>query len=251
MKKGISRIAAAVLTLSLMLTGCGSAGEEQTTVVTTEATTEAATEATTEEVTEAVTEVATVGEATAGEAAAPVKYSFSGKSFTITLYHDKAPETCENFEKLVSSGFYDGLVFHRVIEGFMAQGGDPTGTGAGGSDTTIKGEFKSNGVENDLSHTRGVISMARSQDPNSASSQFFICFTDDERVSAALDGEYAAFGKVTDGLEVVDAFLEVPRDTSPFSGEPDSMPTSPIVIEKAVMGEKDADGNSTVIVTMQ
>lgn len=246
MKKGIGKIAAAVLAFSLMLTGCGSTGEA-TTVVTTEATTEVTTEATTE----AATEAATVGEATAGEAAAPMKFSFSGKSFTITLYHDKAPETCENFEKLVSSGFYDGLVFHRVIDGFMAQGGDPTGTGAGGSDTTIKGEFKSNGVENDLSHTRGVISMARSQDPNSASSQFFICFTDNPNVAAALDGEYAAFGKVTDGMDVVDAFLEVPRGESPFSGEQDAMPMYPIIIEKAVMGEKDADGNSTVIVTMQ
>lgn len=240
MKRRISRIAAAVLTFSLMLTGCGSTGEA-TTVVKTEATTEAATEAEPETVTEA---------ASAEESAAPVKYDFSGKSFTITLYHDKAPITCENFEKLVSAGFYDGLNFHRVVEGFMAQGGDPTGTGAGGSDTTIKGEFSANGVENDLSHTRGVVSMARSQDPNSASSQFFICFTDDENVAKALDGQYAAFGKVTEGMEVVDAFLEVPRITS-LSGEPDSSPTAPITIDTAVMGEKDADGNSTVIITMK
>ena len=239
MKKRISKIAAAaVLTLSLMLTGCGSSGEEKTTAAATEAVTEAATEAPSEQ-------------ASAEEGEAPLKqYGFSGKSFTITLYHDKAPITCENFEKLVNAGFYDGLNFHRVVEGFMAQGGDPTGTGAGGSEETIKGEFASNGVDNDLSHTRGVVSMARTQDPNSASSQFFICFTDDERVAQALDGQYAAFGKVTEGMEVVDAFLEVPRITS-MSGEADSSPTDPITIDKAVMGEKDADGNSTVIITMK
>jgi len=112
-----------------------------------------------------------------------------------------APRTVENFVSLVESGFYDGLTFHRIISGFMIQGGDPTGTGMGGSDETIKGEFSANGVTNNLSHTRGTISMARSNHPDSASSQFFIVHED----STFLDGQYAAFGYVTEGMEVVDA----------------------------------------------
>ena len=131
-------------------------------------------------------------------------------TFTITLYPEYAPITCENFEKLVNDGFYNGLTFHRVVEDFMAQGGDPNGNGTGGSDSNIKGEFLQNGVDNKLSHTRGVVSMARSQDPDSASSQFFICYTDD---CSFLDGQYAAFGKVTEGMEVVDSFLNVERVT--------------------------------------
>ena len=136
-----------------------------------------------------------------------------GSSFVITLYPDEAPITCENFEKLVKDGFYDGLKFHRVVDGFMAQGGDPSGDGTGGSSETIKGEFSQNGVENNLSHTRGVVSMARSNDPDSASSQFFICYSDDDTF---LDGQYAAFGKVTSGMDIVDQIsnLEVEtRDT--------------------------------------
>ena len=112
----------------------------------------------------------------------------------------QAPITVANFVKLVKKGFYDGLTFHRIMQGFMIQGGDPLGTGMGGSDETIKGEFSSNGVQNNISHKRGVISMARSSDPDSASSQFFICDAD----STFLDGEYAAFGEVTDGMDVVD-----------------------------------------------
>ncbi len=111
-----------------------------------------------------------------------------------------APITVTNFVKLAKDGFYDGLTFHRIIDGFMIQGGDPTGTGNGGSSEEIKGEFSSNGVENNISHTRGVISMARAQNPNSASSQFFIVQKD----STYLDGDYAAFGHVTKGMEVVD-----------------------------------------------
>ncbi len=111
-----------------------------------------------------------------------------------------APITVENFVNLANDGFYDGLTFHRVIDGFMIQGGDPSGDGTGGSDETIKGEFSSNGVTNGLTHTRGVISMARSSDPDSASSQFFIMHED----SPHLDGEYAAFGRVIEGIEVVD-----------------------------------------------
>ncbi len=152
-------------------------------------------------------------------------------SIVITLYPDKAPITCENFKKLVSEGFYDGLTFHRVVDGFMAQGGDPNGDGTGGSSETIKGEFSSNGVENDLSHQRGIVSMARAMDPDSASSQFFICYGD----CSSLDGSYAAFGEVTEGMEVVDSFLDVER-TMNSSGEM-AVPTKPIVIEKAQMTE--------------
>jgi peptidyl-prolyl cis-trans isomerase B (cyclophilin B) len=121
------------------------------------------------------------------------------------LYPEIAPITCENFLKLVRDGFYDGLIFHRVIPGFMIQGGDPTGTGMGGPGYTIKGEFAANGVANDLKHTRGVISMARAYDPNSAGSQFFIMHAD----AAYLDGQYAAFGKMTDGYDVLDEIAMV------------------------------------------
>ena len=149
----------------------------------------------------------------------------NGGEFIIELCPEQAPITCENFLKLVKSGFYTGLTFHRVIDGFMAQGGDPEGTGCGGSDENIKGEFRINGVNNTLSHTRGVISMARSQNPNSASSQFFICYGD----CTFLDGQYAAFGKVTEGMEVVDDFLKIDRRMS-FGGER-SVPVEPIVMK--------------------
>ena len=149
----------------------------------------------------------------------------NGGEFIIELYPEVAPITCENFLSLVKSGFYNGIGFHRVIDGFMAQGGDPEGTGCGGSGKNIKGEFAMNGVMNTLSHTRGVISMARSQHPDSASSQFFICYGD----CTFLDGQYAAFGKVTEGMEVVDDFLSIPRRMS-FGGEV-SVPTEPIVMK--------------------
>lgn len=172
------------------------------------------------------------------------KSAYSGE-FIITLYPEYAPITCENFEKLVSEGFYDGLTFHRVVEGFMAQGGDPQGTGMGGSKDTIKGEFASNGVENNLSHKRGIVSMARSQMPDSASSQFFICYDDS---CSFLDGNYAAFGEVTDGMEVVDNFLKVPRS---LGGDGDiSSPNNPITIKTAIMIEDDQNGNPRVQVTM-
>ena len=128
---------------------------------------------------------------------------------TIQLDQTVAPVTCANFVELAESGFYDGLTFHRIIAGFMMQGGDPSGNGTGGSDNNIFGEFKSNGHENNLSHTRGVVSMARAQAPNSASSQFFICHED----SDFLDGEYAAFGVVTEGMDVVDAVCETAEPT--------------------------------------
>ena len=122
----------------------------------------------------------------------------------LELDADVAPITVANFAKLVNEGFYNGLTFHRIISGFMIQGGDPEGTGMGGSDETIKGEFSANGVKNDISHVRGVISMARSSANDSASSQFFIVHED----STFLDGQYAGFGKVTSGIEIVDKICE-------------------------------------------
>lgn len=134
----------------------------------------------------------------------------NGGIMRLELYPDIAPITVKNFLDLVNDGFYDGLIFHRVINNFMIQGGDPTGTGMGGSENTIKGEFAQNGVKNDLSHTRGVISMARSQSYDSASSQFFIVHQD----STYLDGSYAAFGKMVDGYDVLDEIATTPTDSS-------------------------------------
>ena len=130
-------------------------------------------------------------------------------TITVELDGDIAPITVQNFMDLANDGFYDGLTFHRIISGFMMQGGDPNGNGTGGSENTIKGEFSANGVENSLSHTRGAISMARSQAYDSASSQFFICHAD----STFLDGQYACFGYVTDGMDVVDAVCEAAQPT--------------------------------------
>ena len=140
----------------------------------------------------------------------------------LELDHQSAPITCQNFEELVKSGFYDGLTFHRIIKGFMIQGGDPEGTGCGGSGKEVIGEFKANGVNNTISHKRGVISMARSQLFNSASSQFFICDANDE----FLDGQYAAFGHVVQGMEVVDKIASTKTDRN-------DRPLQKVVIEKA------------------
>jgi peptidyl-prolyl cis-trans isomerase B (cyclophilin B) len=129
----------------------------------------------------------------------------NGKEIEIELYPEIAPISCANFEKLVNEGFYNGLTFHRVIAGFMIQGGCPNGTGTGGPGWHIKGEFLANGVPNELKHTRGVLSMARAQDPNSAGSQFFIMHED----APYLDGQYAAFGKVVSGMETVDEIAAV------------------------------------------
>ncbi len=132
-----------------------------------------------------------------------------GDTMTAELYPEVAPKTVENFVGLINKGFYDGIIFHRVIEGFMIQGGDPTGTGMGGSGENIEGEFKSNGhPENTLKHLRGVLSMARAMSPNSASSQFFIMHKD----APHLDGQYAAFGKIIEGIEVVDKIATVQTD---------------------------------------
>lgn len=153
-----------------------------------------------------------------------VRFTMSdGGTFTVVCAPEYAPETVENFLSLVKSGFYDGLTFHRVLDAFVAQGGDPSGNGTGGSDKTIKGEFYSNGFEqNTLPHLRGSVAMARSQAPDSASSQFYICYDD----LPNLDGNYAVFGQVTEGMDVVDGFLKIPRDSQ-------GMPQTPIVIEKA------------------
>lgn len=132
----------------------------------------------------------------------------SGGQVKIELYPEVAPETVKNFVKLVGEGFYDGLIFHRCIPGFMIQGGDPQGTGMGGSKDEIRGEFASNGFKNNLKHERGVISMARTANPNSASSQFFIMAA----TSPHLDGEYAGFGKVIEGIEEVDRIVNVPKN---------------------------------------
>ena len=132
----------------------------------------------------------------------------NNKVMEAELYKEYAPITVENFLELVNQHFYDGLIFHRVIAGFMIQGGDPTGTGMSGSGKNIKGEFLANGVVNNLKHERGVLSMARAMDPNSASSQFFIMHQD----APHLDGNYAAFGKITKGIEVVDEIASVETD---------------------------------------
>ncbi len=131
-----------------------------------------------------------------------------GGVIKIELYPDIAPITVDNFVKLCNEGFYDGLIFHRVIKGFMIQGGDPEGTGMGGPGYSIKGEFEQNGVKNDLKHTEGVISMARSADPDSAGSQFFIM----HKTSPHLDGAYAAFGKTIEGMDVVNKIAETRTD---------------------------------------
>ena len=134
----------------------------------------------------------------------------NGKKMTVELYPDVAPNTVKNFVSLCNKGFYNGTIFHRVIPGFMIQGGDPEGTGMGGPDYCIRGEFTANGFQNDLLHTRGVISMARTMDPNSAGSQFFIMTTD----SPHLDGQYAAFGMVTEGMDVVNKIADTDTDYS-------------------------------------
>ena len=180
----INRILAAAAT-AFLLTGCGS---------------------------QKVSSVSTVSEGTSEKSVPETVYvEMEVENYgTITLELDgrSAPLTVANFTELVNSGFYDGLTFHRIIDGFMIQGGDPNGDGTGGSEKTIKGEFSSNGVENGISHKKGVISMARAQDPDSASSQFFIMVED----SPFLDGDYAAFGHVTKGQEIVD---KIAKDAKP------------------------------------
>ena len=152
----------------------------------------------------------------------------NGKQIKIELDYTNAPISAQNFAHLAAKGFYNGLIFHRVIKGFMIQGGDPTGTGLGGPGHRIKGEFKNNGVNNNLKHARGVVSMARANDPNSAGSQFFIMHQD----GFFLDGQYAAFGKVVSGMEAVDEIANTKTG-------PNDRPLSPQKIKLIeVVGEK-------------
>lgn len=194
--KRLFKIIALILAMTFVFAACGSNGADETTTSPSQST---------------------------ESAHSQVKFTMeNGGTFIVELYPEYAPKTVENFLKLVESGFYNGLTFHRVVEDFMAQGGE------GENADRIVGEFSINGFEqNTLSHTRGVISMARSSDYNSASSQFFICYSD----ATFLDGQYAAFGKVVEGMEVVDAFLEVER-TYNSMGEK-AVPVDPIVIETA------------------
>ncbi|MBR5517003.1 MAG: peptidylprolyl isomerase [Firmicutes bacterium] len=143
------------------------------------------------------------------------------------LYPEIAPITVENFEKLANGGFYDGLIFHRVIPGFMIQGGCPYGNGTGGPGHNIKGEFDANGVRNDLDHTRGVLSMARAMHPDSAGSQFFIMVED----APHLDGQYAAFGKITEGMEAADKIVSAKRDRMDCPYERQEIKTIKVVEE--------------------
>lgn len=151
----------------------------------------------------------------------------NGKKIKIELYPEIAPISCENFEKLVKQGFYDGLIFHRVIPGFMIQGGCPLGNGTGGPGYQIKGEFAANGVANDLKHTRGVLSMARAMDPDSAGSQFFVMVAD----APHLDGQYAAFGKVIEGMDAADNIVSVKTDWHDCPREKQVIKTITIVEE--------------------
>ena len=145
----------------------------------------------------------------------------NGKKIELELYPEIAPITCENFEKLVKQGFYNGLIFHRVIPGFMIQGGDPEGSGMGGPGYSIKGEFNINGFQNDLKHTKGVLSMARAQHPDSAGSQFFIMHEN----APHLDGQYAAFGMLTEGVDVLNKIAETDTDWSDRPRNPQVMKT--------------------------
>ena len=150
----------------------------------------------------------------------------NGGVMKVELYPDKAPNTVNNFLSLAGKGFYDGLIFHRVISGFMIQGGDPEGTGMGGPGYSIKGEFRKNRFQNDLSHKRGVISMARAMNPDSASSQFFIMHAD----APHLDGEYAAFGHVTEGMDAVDEIAAVPTGFG-------DRPVTPVIMKRVYIEE--------------
>lgn len=156
-----------------------------------------------------------------------------GEAIIIQLYPDKAPVTVANFQKLVDKRFYDGLTFHRVVDSYLIQGGDPSGNGSGGPGYTIKGEFSSNGVENDLRHVRGTVSMARTDKPDTAGSQFFIC----QKAIDSLDGDYAAFGKIIEGMTVVDRIAAVPN-----SGSPSNRPTEPQVMKEVFFVKSDNAG---------
>ena len=199
----MKKITVWLLTLAFaatMLAGCGSKTDTTETTETTEATSAA------DETSDGAADTADTsedGELLTGLHHVTIDVQDYG-TISLELDADTAPISVTNFINLANEGFYDGLTFHRIISGFMIQGGDPNGNGTGGSEKTIKGEFSANGVENDISHVRGVISMARANDPDSGSSQFFIVHED----STSLDGQYAAFGHVTEGMDVVDAICE-------------------------------------------
>lgn len=199
----MKKITVWLLTLAFaatMLAGCGSKTDTTDTTETTEATSAA------DETSDGAADTADTsedGELLTGLHHVTIDVQDYG-TISLELDADTAQISVTNFINLANEGFYDGLTFHRIISGFMIQGGDPNGNGTGGSEKTIKGEFSANGVENDISHVRGVISMARANDPDSGSSQFFIVHED----STFLDGQYAAFGHVTDGMDVVDAICE-------------------------------------------
>ncbi|WP_229263558.1 peptidylprolyl isomerase [Cohnella cholangitidis] len=161
----------------------------------------------------------------------------SGKIITVELYPKVAPNTVNNFISLVKKGFYDGTIFHRIIPGFMIQGGDPEGTGMGGPDYSIAGEFTQNGFENNLKHTAGVLSMARAQNPDSAGSQFFLMVAD----APHLDGAYAAFGKVTEGMDVVNEIVKLPRNAN-------DRPNTPPVMKKVTVDTRGADAPEPEII---
>ena len=208
-------IVAAVLCGVMLLTGCGGSGSREKDVQTEETQEEPAAKADTID-TSAMDHVR-------------INVKDYG-TITVALDSEAAPATVENFEKLVKGGFYNGLTFHRIMDGFMIQGGDPLGNGTGGSDETIVGEFASNGHDNPISHVKGIISMARAQNPDSASSQFFITVAD----STFLDGEYAAFGYVTEGMEVAD---QIAKDAEPIDGNGTIPPEAQPVIESMEMVE--------------
>lgn len=212
-KKMISLVLSVVLAGALAaLTGCGSNGAKNSAE-----TASASEEAVSSEADEAAGDDSDL---LSGKHHAEINVKDYG-TIKVELDADNAPISVTNFVDLAKNGFYDGLTFHRIISGFMIQGGDPNGNGTGGSDKNIKGEFASNGVDNPLSHTRGAISMARSNDPDSASSQFFIVHED----SDFLDGEYAVFGYVTDGMEIVDKICEdVPVQDNNGTVEPEDQP---------------------------
>lgn len=203
MRRKFLLTAMAAMMFGVLLTGCGSSEKNPADTVVDEKTAE---EAGFSDGTE--NDVLETSGLLSGKHHAEITVKDYG-TIKVELDADSAPITVTNFVELAQGGFYDGLTFHRIMDGFMMQGGDPLGDGTGGSAETIKGEFSSNGVENSLSHTKGAISMARSSNPNSASSQFFIVETD----STFLDGEYAVFGYVTEGIEIVEKICEDAKPT--------------------------------------
>ena len=227
MKKILAIVFALTMGMSLAACGGGKADAEAASAETTAVSGEAADAEKAPEDNETASGDAGAEEAVSSSAAGIHHAEITVKDYgtiTVELDGDTAPITVENFITLAKDGFYDGLTFHRIMDGFMIQGGDPSGNGTGGSDKTIKGEFAANGVDNPISHKAGVISMARAQDPDSASSQFFITVADSE----FLDGQYAAFGHVTEGMDVA---LQIAKDAEPIDGNGTIPPEAQPVIE--------------------